>query len=84
VYHYYALFVIERGNNFSLKEFCIIPGGASDEHNLSNFFKWSWGSSLLASEKGQFQTMAIRLGLSSLMGVEVDGSVNSLDGVERS
>ena len=68
----------EKGNNFHRKVSCIMPGITKLEHSSSNSCKWSRGSSLIALEKGHFQTMAIKPGSSSWLDEEDgNGSENS-------
>ena len=61
----------------------MMPGITKLEHSSSNSSKWSWGSSLIAPEKGRFRTMAIKPRSSSWLDEE-DGncSENSPIGVE--
>ena len=73
----------EKGNNFHRNISCVMPGITKLEHSFSNSCKWSRGSSLIAPEKGHFQTMAIKSGSSSWLDEEDgDGSKNLPIGVE--
>jgi hypothetical protein len=72
----------EKGNNFHMRVFYVMPAMANNEHSCSTSNRWWYGFSLSNLEKEGFRSRVIRSGKSSqpdvrIIPVEDGGSRNS-------
>ena len=65
VYHCFTFPVREKGNNFHLRVYCVMPKMLRHEHISSKSRRSWWRLSFSCPEKGSARTMAIKPGWSS-------------------